>query len=73
MAEIEHFVHPEKKDHPRFAKVADSVLPLFPKGNQVSFAGHPNYHPCFLFWNAQCQFNGYSFYFACYNPCVTDW
>ena len=35
MAEIEHFVHPEKKDHPRFGSVADNVLPLFPKSNQI--------------------------------------
>ena len=25
-AEIEHFVHPEHKEHPRFAEVADTVL-----------------------------------------------
>ena len=35
MAEIEHFVHPEKKEHPRFPAVADDVLPLFPKSNQI--------------------------------------
>ena len=35
MAEIEHFVHPEDKDHPRFARVADDVLTLFPQGAQM--------------------------------------
>lgn len=28
MAEIEHFVHPEKKDHPRYAEVRDVELPF---------------------------------------------
>ncbi len=35
MAEIEHFVHPLKKEHPRFHTVANNVLPLFPKTNQA--------------------------------------
>jgi len=30
MAEIEHFVDPEDKSHPRFAEVADDLLTLFP-------------------------------------------
>lgn len=29
MAEIEHFVDPENKDHPKFASVADTMLPLW--------------------------------------------
>jgi len=30
MAEIEHFVHPKKKDHPKFASVADLEVTLYP-------------------------------------------
>ena len=30
MAEIEHFVHPKKKDHPKFATVADLEVTLYP-------------------------------------------
>ncbi len=36
MAEIEHFVHPEEKDHPSFAAVADLELSLFPEDNQMT-------------------------------------
>ncbi|EER03872.1 glycyl-tRNA synthetase, putative [Perkinsus marinus ATCC 50983] len=36
MAEIEHFVHPDHKDHPDFHKVADLKLPLFPQHNQLT-------------------------------------
>jgi len=36
MAEIEHFVHPDEKDHPRFKDVADIVLTLFPADNQLT-------------------------------------
>jgi glycyl-tRNA synthetase len=35
MAEIEHFVDPENKDHPRFHRVADLKLPLFTAANQA--------------------------------------
>ncbi|KNC46999.1 glycyl-tRNA synthetase [Thecamonas trahens ATCC 50062] len=34
-AEIEHFVHPKRKDHPRFAEVADLEVDLFPWENQL--------------------------------------
>jgi glycyl-tRNA synthetase len=34
-AEIEHFVHPEMMDHPKFHTVAGDKLALFPKGNQL--------------------------------------
>jgi hypothetical protein len=30
MAEIEHFVHPKKKDHPKFASVAGLEVTLYP-------------------------------------------
>lgn len=36
MAEIEHFVHPNEKDHPRFHEVADIELTLFPQDNQLT-------------------------------------
>ncbi|GBG32507.1 Glycine--tRNA ligase [Hondaea fermentalgiana] len=36
MAEIEHFVHPDEKDHPRFHEVEDVVLTLFPQDNQLT-------------------------------------
>jgi len=35
MAEIEHFVHPEEKEHPKFSQVQDVVLTLFPSTNQL--------------------------------------
>ena len=35
MAEIEHYVHPEKKDHERFGEVKDLVLSLLPAGVQL--------------------------------------
>ena len=35
MAEIEHFVDPSNKDHPKFAGVSDNVLPLYPQANQL--------------------------------------
>jgi glycyl-tRNA synthetase len=35
MAEIEHFVHPEHKQHAKFASVAGQVLNLFPADSQV--------------------------------------
>ncbi|KAA0163546.1 hypothetical protein FNF27_07914 [Cafeteria roenbergensis] len=36
MAEIEHFVHPERKEHPKFASVASDVMTLFPATNQTT-------------------------------------
>ena len=38
LAEIEHFVDPDNKSHPKFSEVADLELLLFPRGEQVS--GH---------------------------------
>jgi len=35
MAEIEHFVNPDQKDHPKFRRVKDLCLPLFPEVNQL--------------------------------------
>jgi glycyl-tRNA synthetase len=35
MAEIEHFVNPADKSHPKFKTVADQELPLFPCQNQL--------------------------------------
>jgi glycyl-tRNA synthetase len=35
MAEIEHFVHPEQKQHPKFASVAAKELVLFPADAQL--------------------------------------
>lgn len=34
MAEIEHYVDPEKKKHAKFAEVKDQVLRLLPKETQ---------------------------------------
>jgi glycyl-tRNA synthetase len=36
MAEIEHFVDPDNKDHPRFHRVKDLKLPLFSAANQLT-------------------------------------
>ncbi|KAI9313324.1 hypothetical protein DFJ73DRAFT_884885 [Zopfochytrium polystomum] len=39
MAEIEHFVDPTKKEHPRFASIKDLVIPLYPAKNQLANEG----------------------------------
>ncbi|PFH33530.1 glycyl-tRNA synthetase [Besnoitia besnoiti] len=36
MGEIEHFVHPDHKDHPKFHLVKDLKLPLFSREKQLS-------------------------------------
>jgi glycyl-tRNA synthetase len=36
MAEIEHFVHPDQKLHPKFKKVANKELTLFPADAQLT-------------------------------------
>ena len=43
MAEIEHFVHPEKKNHPRFKQVEYLVLPLYSNSQQLEGKG-----PCMM-------------------------
>ncbi|CEL98366.1 unnamed protein product [Vitrella brassicaformis CCMP3155] len=35
MGEIEHFVHPDHKEHPKFGAVKDMKLPLFPRDRQL--------------------------------------
>ena len=35
MAEIEHFVNPRDKTHPKFHKIADKELVLFPQDAQL--------------------------------------
>ena len=35
MAEIEHFVNPNDKDHPRFPLIANKDLVLFPQEQQL--------------------------------------
>lgn len=40
MAEIEHFVNPKQKDHPKFESIADTQLPLLPQ-EQQAHAGSP--------------------------------
>lgn len=35
IAEIEHFVNPEKKEHPKFPRVADLQVTLYPACNQM--------------------------------------
>ena len=40
-AEIEHFVHPEHKEHPRFAEVAELTLSLFSQAAQLDEARKP--------------------------------
>jgi len=40
-AEIEHFVHPEHKEHPRFVEVADTVLNLFSQDAQLGEVKKP--------------------------------
>ena len=36
MAEIEHFVHPKHKDHPKFASVANMKVQIFPRSKQTT-------------------------------------
>lgn len=36
LAEIEHFVHPENKSHPKFPKVANLEFFMFPREEQMS-------------------------------------
>eukprot|EP00824_Muranothrix_gubernata_P005319 TRINITY_DN16846_c0_g2_i1.p1 TRINITY_DN16846_c0_g2~~TRINITY_DN16846_c0_g2_i1.p1 ORF type:complete len:630 (+),score=115.95 TRINITY_DN16846_c0_g2_i1:47-1936(+) len=36
LAEIEHFVKPNEKEHPKFKSVADLVVTLFPRGDQIT-------------------------------------
>ncbi|OII77189.1 glycyl-tRNA synthetase [Cryptosporidium andersoni] len=36
MAEIEHFVHPERKNHPKFFIVENLCLPLYPRSSQLN-------------------------------------
>ena len=40
MAEIEHFVNPEKKAHPKFDRVRDLEVTLYPASAQES-GQHP--------------------------------
>ena len=35
MCEIEHFIDPSDKDHPKFDNVANLAIPLFPVDRQV--------------------------------------
>ncbi|KAH6564115.1 hypothetical protein BASA62_008050 [Batrachochytrium salamandrivorans] len=39
MAEIEHFVHPDQKDHPRFGEVRDLEVMLYSSTAQLAAAG----------------------------------
>lgn len=36
LAEIEHFVDPDDKSHPKFSEVANLEFLMFPRGEQVS-------------------------------------
>lgn len=40
MAEIEHFVNPDDKSHPKFKNVEDLEIYLFPRAEQTSLKGH---------------------------------
>ena len=39
MAEIEHYVHPDRKQHEKFSEIKDVMLPLYSKGAQLQGAG----------------------------------
>ncbi|KAJ1767346.1 Glycine--tRNA ligase 1, mitochondrial [Coemansia sp. RSA 1843] len=41
MAEVEHYVDPLKKQHPRFSEVADTMLPLLPASVQLEGKSQP--------------------------------
>ncbi len=36
LAEIEHFVDPEDKSHPKFSEIANLEFLMFPRGEQMS-------------------------------------
>jgi len=40
MAEIEHFVNPDDKSHPKFKNVEDLEIYLFPRAEQAALRGH---------------------------------
>ncbi|KAG0616594.1 hypothetical protein M758_5G126900 [Ceratodon purpureus] len=40
MAEIEHFVNPDDKSHPKFKNVADLEIYLFPRAEQTALESH---------------------------------
>ena len=40
MAEIEHFVNPDDKSHPKFKNVADLEIYLFPRKQQTELGSH---------------------------------
>ena len=40
LAEIEHFVNPDDKSHPKFKDVADLEFNLFPRAEQTALKGH---------------------------------
>lgn len=40
MAEIEHFVNPNDKSHPKFKSVENLVVYLFPRAEQMALRDH---------------------------------
>ncbi|KAL2145968.1 hypothetical protein VTI28DRAFT_5625 [Corynascus sepedonium] len=44
LAEIEHYVDPEKKEHPRFYEVSELVLPLLDRETQLSGKTTPRHY-----------------------------
>lgn len=40
MAEIEHFVNPDDKSHPKFKNVEDLEIYLFPRAEQTALKSH---------------------------------
>ncbi|KAF6001975.1 hypothetical protein F1559_002502 [Cyanidiococcus yangmingshanensis] len=44
-AEIEHFVHPERKQHPKFERVKDMELILLPRAQQIQAASREDMRP----------------------------
>ncbi|KAL2201315.1 glycyl-tRNA synthetase [Corynascus similis CBS 632.67] len=44
LAEIEHYVDPEKKEHPRFCEVTELVLPLLDRETQLSGKTTPRHY-----------------------------
>jgi glycyl-tRNA synthetase len=40
MAEIEHFVDPKDKRHPKFKNVAELEIYLFPRAEQIALRSH---------------------------------
>lgn len=50
MCEIEHFVDPSNKKHPKFGRVANIEMDLFSACNQIDGKGAEKVHTYSIYW-----------------------